>query len=327
MRSQRLTAWLFAAIAMACAPSGPAVAGRARTSTSTATSGRSSPSRATSATAPTPTSARPTCGSIPATGLFRSADGSTVVVPGKPDESELLLRITADDAETRMPPPKAGKPLTPAQVGPGPPMDRAGGRLEGALVLHPGRPAGRVPTAAGADAIDRFLRARMTADGPRAVPRGRPPDPDPPPLPRPDRPASHPRGGRRLRPRRPPRRLRAAGRPAAGLAPLRRADGRLLARPGPVRRHPGLSQRQPRRHLDVPRLRDPLVQRQQAVRPVHDRAARRRPAAVGRPTRPASPRATTGCSRPPRRAGPSPRSTSPSTPRTGCATSRRSGWA
>ena len=40
-------------------------------------------------------------------GLFRSADGSTIVVPGKPDESELLLRITTDDAETRMPPPKS----------------------------------------------------------------------------------------------------------------------------------------------------------------------------------------------------------------------------
>ena len=50
-------------------------------------------------------------------GLFRSVDGSTVVVPGKPSESELLLRITAeDDDETRMPPPKAGKRLTPVQV-------------------------------------------------------------------------------------------------------------------------------------------------------------------------------------------------------------------
>ncbi len=74
------------------------------------------------------------------------------------------------------------------------------------------------------------------------------------------------------------RRLRAAGRPAAGLAPLRRADGDLLARPGPVRRHHRLPQRQSRRPLPVPRLRDPLVQRQQAVRPVHDRAACRRPA-------------------------------------------------
>ena len=30
-------------------------------------------------------------------GLFRSADGITIVVPGKPDESELVERITSDD--------------------------------------------------------------------------------------------------------------------------------------------------------------------------------------------------------------------------------------
>ena len=69
------------------------------------------------------------------------------------------------------------------------------------------------------------------------------------------------------------------GRPAAGLAPLRRADGPLLARPGALRRHDRLPQRQSRRSLPLSRLRDPRVQRQQAVRSVHDRAARRRPAA------------------------------------------------
>ncbi len=31
--------------------------------------------------------------------LFRSADDTTIVVPGKPDESELLARITSDDPE------------------------------------------------------------------------------------------------------------------------------------------------------------------------------------------------------------------------------------
>ena len=37
-------------------------------------------------------------------GLFRSAEGTTIVVPGKPEESELLARITADDPDLRMPP-------------------------------------------------------------------------------------------------------------------------------------------------------------------------------------------------------------------------------
>ena len=49
-------------------------------------------------------------------GLFRSADGTTIVVPGKPDESELMSRITSDDAELRMPPPKHAAALKPEQI-------------------------------------------------------------------------------------------------------------------------------------------------------------------------------------------------------------------
>ena len=77
-------------------------------------------------------------------GLFRSADGSTIVVPGKPDDSELLLRIVAEDDETRMPPPKAGKRLTARPGGASPSMDRARGGLEGSLGLHRTRSAGRL---------------------------------------------------------------------------------------------------------------------------------------------------------------------------------------
>src|SRR5438874_2224629 len=39
----------------------------------------------------------------------------SVVVPGKPADSELVARITAAD-DTRMPPAKGGKPLIPAEV-------------------------------------------------------------------------------------------------------------------------------------------------------------------------------------------------------------------
>src|SRR5271167_3523370 len=50
-------------------------------------------------------------------GLFRTTDDATIVVPGKPDESELLIRITSQDAEIRMPPPnKGGRELPPAQI-------------------------------------------------------------------------------------------------------------------------------------------------------------------------------------------------------------------
>ncbi len=38
------------------------------------------------------------------------------IVPGKPDASELLRRVTSDDPDEVMPPPKEKKPLTPAQI-------------------------------------------------------------------------------------------------------------------------------------------------------------------------------------------------------------------
>src|SRR5262245_53027218 len=41
---------------------------------------------------------------------------SGAVAPGKPDESELIARVTTDRPARRMPPPKTGKTLTPAEV-------------------------------------------------------------------------------------------------------------------------------------------------------------------------------------------------------------------
>jgi mono/diheme cytochrome c family protein len=42
--------------------------------------------------------------------------GAIAIVPGKPEESELLRRILTNDADDRMPPAKTGKALTPVQV-------------------------------------------------------------------------------------------------------------------------------------------------------------------------------------------------------------------
>jgi hypothetical protein len=94
--------------------------------------------------------------------------GSAAVVVGDPEESELYLRVTAEDEAGRMPPSSAGKPLTPAQA------DLLGSWIkQGApweehwSLIPPARPA--VPAVKGEDwargAIDRFLLARMEARG------------------------------------------------------------------------------------------------------------------------------------------------------------------
>ena len=77
-----------------------------------------------------------------------------------------------------------------------------------------------------------------------------------------------------------------ARRPAAGLPPLRRALGQAMARPGPLCRHQRLRERPHPLDLALPRLGDRGLERRHALRPVHRRAARRRPAA--RQPRPAS---------------------------------------
>ena len=42
--------------------------------------------------------------------------GETAIVPGDPDSSELIVRITEEDETLRMPPKKHGNRLTPAEV-------------------------------------------------------------------------------------------------------------------------------------------------------------------------------------------------------------------
>ncbi len=107
-------------------------------------------------------------------GLFRSEDGTTVVVPGKPDESELVERIKSDNPDLQMPPPKSGARLGPNQV-------RLIKRwlLEGAewkghwAYLPPARIAAPESKAVrtGAGEIDRFVRAGLAANGLEPSPR------------------------------------------------------------------------------------------------------------------------------------------------------------
>ena len=49
-------------------------------------------------------------------GAIADRKGSSAIVPGDLDASELIYRITTDDADDVMPPPKAGKRFTPEEV-------------------------------------------------------------------------------------------------------------------------------------------------------------------------------------------------------------------
>jgi hypothetical protein len=97
-------------------------------------------------------------------GLFQSAGGTTIVAPGMPDESELLARITADDPELRMPPPKSGGHLSPEQIELIKRWISEGAVWKGHWAyIRPERPA--VPTVPGQPAltneIDRLIRAGL----------------------------------------------------------------------------------------------------------------------------------------------------------------------
>ena len=49
-------------------------------------------------------------------GAFEKRDGITAIIPGNPDESELMFRLTTEDKDEVMPPPKSGKKLKPAEI-------------------------------------------------------------------------------------------------------------------------------------------------------------------------------------------------------------------
>lgn len=48
--------------------------------------------------------------------VLKPEGGKAIIVPGKPEQSELITRITSDDEFTQMPPPSAEKTLSPEQI-------------------------------------------------------------------------------------------------------------------------------------------------------------------------------------------------------------------
>ncbi len=100
-------------------------------------------------------------------GLFRTREGVTVVAPGQPDASELILRITSPHEDEVMPPRKVARQLKPAEIDL---LKRwvAGGAPWGAhwAFSPPQRPAVPVPAdpqlaARVSNPVDAFIFARL----------------------------------------------------------------------------------------------------------------------------------------------------------------------
>ncbi|NOZ40794.1 MAG: DUF1553 domain-containing protein [Planctomycetes bacterium] len=93
--------------------------------------------------------------------LFPSAN-ENVLVPHKPDESELFLRITSEDADLVMPPLKTGKPLSAEQIAVLRQWIEEGAQYQGHWAFEPiSKPKLPPPDKSAGNAIDRLILASL----------------------------------------------------------------------------------------------------------------------------------------------------------------------
>ena len=101
-------------------------------------------------------------------GLFGELNGSFPVVPGRPEASEVIRRITAEDADERMPPVDSNRNLTDQQIRLLEEWVRSGAPWQRHWAFDPPRRTG-LPKVHDAtrvsNAIDRFVRARLEREG------------------------------------------------------------------------------------------------------------------------------------------------------------------
>jgi hypothetical protein len=101
--------------------------------------------------------------------LKPAGSGKTPIVPGKPDESEIVKRVFSEDPIQIMPPEFAHKTLTPAQKQTIRQWVAEGARYEGHWSFQPvKRPEIPEPSSAGApvrNPIDAFIQARLAREG------------------------------------------------------------------------------------------------------------------------------------------------------------------
>ena len=102
------------------------------------------------------------------TGATADLGGHAAIVPGKPDESELITRITSTDPDLVMPPPEAGQRLADKDVDLLRRWVAAGATYEPHWAYVPPRPSTAPPVNDAAwpkNNIDRFILARLEAEG------------------------------------------------------------------------------------------------------------------------------------------------------------------
>src|SRR3954447_2734201 len=102
------------------------------------------------------------------TALAELESGATAVVPGKPDESELIARITANDADLRMPPASTRHTLSAEQVDILRRWVESGARFDDHWSFRPiarTRPPAVRDTAWVRNPIDAFILARLEREG------------------------------------------------------------------------------------------------------------------------------------------------------------------
>jgi len=109
-----------------------------------------------------------------------TADGASIdlggykaITPGKPGESELINRVKATNADLRMPPPEAGKPLSPREVELLTQWISQGAKYSPHWsYIKPTRP--ELPTVKNASwpktGVDRFILSRLEAEGLQPMP-------------------------------------------------------------------------------------------------------------------------------------------------------------
>ena len=176
-----------------------------------------------------------------------SAIEKEAIVPGKPEESELVKRIFTNDPEEMMPPPESHKTLaqsTSASCSRSWIAQAASTSRTGPTSRRSGPAVPRLHDAAPGQEPDRRVHPRKPrSEDHSASPEADRRTPAPPAQPRPDRPAADAGGGAGV-PRRPssptPTRSRSTG---CSPRPTTASGWPSLARPGPVRRHRRLPRR------------------------------------------------------------------------------------